>query len=312
MSPDLRPATPYKDTKRPPVPSGGFFVLRHFTFPAGCRTASPAASASCPQIISYTVSTIIFPSPIFGPVHSRRLGISLGINLMPADGKVCTFDCLYCECGFNADHRPHRPRPTRAEVAAALEEQLRRMQDEGRLPDVLTFAGNGEPTAHPDFAGIIDDTIALRDRLCPAAKVSVLSNATLAHRENVRRALLRVDNNILKLDTTDADYIRRVNRPTGPYDVDAIVRTLESYNGHVIVQTLFMKGESGGESVDNTGDAYVLPWLEALRRIAPRQVMIYTIDRETPDHGLLKATHAELDRIAEMVRSAGLSVSVSY
>ncbi|MGN1260021.1 MAG: radical SAM protein, partial [Alloprevotella sp.] len=86
------------------------------------------------------MSTIIFPSPIFGPVHSRRLGVSLGINLMPADGKVCTFDCLYCECGFNADHRPHRPRPTRAEVAAALEEQLRKMQDEGRLPDVLTFA----------------------------------------------------------------------------------------------------------------------------------------------------------------------------
>ena len=258
------------------------------------------------------MSTIIYPSPIFGPVRSRRLGISLGINLMPDDGKVCTFDCIYCECGFNADHRPKHPRPTREAVRTALEERLRQMKNEGQMPDVLTFAGNGEPTAHPDFAGIIDDTIALRDALCPAAKVSVLSNATLAHRPEVREALLRVDNNILKLDTVDADYIQRVNAPTGAYEVNEVIKTLQSYKGHLIIQTLFMKGTSRGLSVDNTGEEYVGPWLKALQSIAPSQVMIYTIDRETPDHDLRKATPEELDRIAERVRLLGFPVSVSY
>ena len=142
------------------------------------------------------MSTVIYPSPIFGPVHSRRLGISLGINLMPADGKVCTFDCIYCECGFNADHRPKAKRPTREEVAEALERKLAEMVSDGQLPDVLTFAGNGEPTAHPDFGGIIDDTIRLRDKYCPKAKVSVLSNATRAMLPEVHKALERVDNNI--------------------------------------------------------------------------------------------------------------------
>lgn len=258
------------------------------------------------------MSTVIYPAPIFGPVHSRRLGISLGINLMPPDGKVCTFDCIYCECGFNADFRPHRPRPTRQEVREALAQQLEKMAREGALPDVLTFAGNGEPTAHPDFAAIIGDTIELRDRLCPAAKVSVLSNATLAFRPEVKEALRRVDNNILKLDTIDPDYIHLVNRPTGRYDVQAVIDSIKAFEGHAIVQTLFMRGTSQGHDVDNTGDRYVLPWLQAVEDIRPEQVMIYTIDRETPDHGLLKATPEQLDRIAALVREAGIRVSVSY
>lgn len=258
------------------------------------------------------MSTIIYPSPIFGPVHSRRLGVSLGINLLPADGKVCTFDCIYCECGFNADHRPKKPLPTREEVAVALEQQLKKMQTEGRLPDVLTFAGNGEPTVHPHFAEIIDDTIALRNAYCPEAKVSVLSNSTLACRSEVHAALMKVDNNILKLDTVDAEYITMVDRPTGAYDVNGIVDALCSFNGHVIVQTMFMRGESGGVDVDNTDDRYVRPWLEAVKRIAPQQVMIYTIDRETPDQKLLKASHEELNRIKSLVEAAGISCTASY
>lgn len=258
------------------------------------------------------MSTVIYPAPIFGPVHSRRLGISLGINLMPHDGKVCTFDCIYCECGFNADFRPHAKRPTREEVRIALEQQLRKMQDEGALPDVLTFAGNGEPTVHPDFAGIIDDTIALREAYCPQAKVSVLSNATLCFRPQVKAALMKVDNNILKLDTVDAAYIARVDRPTGHYDVEQIIEGIAAFNGHAIVQSMFLKGLSEGVSVDNTTDEYVLPWLEAVKRIAPSAVMVYTIDRETPDHDLLKATHEELDRIADLVRAAGIPCSASY
>ena len=258
------------------------------------------------------MSTVIYPSPIFGPVHSRRLGISLGINLMPADGKVCSFDCIYCECGLNGDHRPKLPRPTREEVAQKLEEKLRQMKAEGQMPDVLTFAGNGEPTCHPHFAEIIGDTIRLRNQYCPKAKVSVLSNSTMIHRPQVHDALMLVDNNILKLDTVDPIYINKVDRPQGNYDVEAIIEGLKAFNGHVIIQTMFMRGECKGESVDNTGEAYVAPWLEAVMEIAPQQVMIYTIDRETPTQGLLKATHEQLDAIRDRVIAAGIPCSASY
>lgn len=186
------------------------------------------------------------------------------------------------------------------------------MKQDGLTPDVLTFAGNGEPTAHPDFAGIIDDTVALRNRYFPTAKVSVLSNATMAVRPEVHAALLKVDNNILKLDTVSADYIERVDRPTGAYDVNAVIEALCAFDGHVIVQSMFMKGLSEGQSVDNTTDAYVQPWLEAVKRIKPSQVMVYTIDRETPDPDLQKATHEELDRIAALVKGAGIDVEVAY
>ena len=154
---------------------------------------------------------VLYDSPVFGPVHSRRLGISLGINLMPRDGKLCSFDCIYCECGLNENHRTSAPRPTREQVREALEAKLRSMRDAGELPDVLTFAGNGEPTAHPDFPSIIDDTIALRNRYCPEAHVSVLSNATFAVRPKVHEALMKVENNIQKLDTVSMEYIRRLS-----------------------------------------------------------------------------------------------------
>ena len=255
------------------------------------------------------MSTIIYPSPIFGPVHSRRLGISLGINLMPSDGKICTFDCIYCECGFNADYKPKLPRPTRTEVAEALERQLIKMTAAGQLPDVLTFAGNGEPTAHPAFPEIISDTVALRDKYAPDAKVSVLSNATMIHREQVFQALLLVDNNIQKLDTVDMTYIRKVDRPNQPsFDIERVIEQLIRFKGHVIIQTMFMKGDG----TDNTGDEYVGPWLEAVKEIAPQQVMIYTIDRETPDKLLQKATHEELDHIRDRVIAAGIPCQASY
>ena len=258
------------------------------------------------------MSTIIYPSPIFGPVHSRRLGISLGINLLPADGKVCSFDCIYCECGFNEDHRPSLPMPTRELVAERLEAKLKEMNTEGQLPDVLTFAGNGEPTCHPHFAEIIEDTIQLRNHYCPKAKVSVLSNSTMIHRQQVHDALIRVDNNILKLDTVDPIYINKVDHPQGTYDVEKIIERLKAFNGHVIIQTMFMRGTCKGESVDNTGEAYVAPWLEAVKDIKPQQVMIYTIDRETPTQGLLKATHEQLDAIRDRVIAAGIPCTASY
>lgn len=254
------------------------------------------------------MSTIIYPSPIFGPVHSRRLGTSLGINLLPADGKVCTFDCIYCECGFNADHRPTLRMPTRQQVAQALEARLQDMQQHGPTPDVLTFAGNGEPTANPDFPSIIDDTLRLRDRYFPKARVSVLSNATQVVRPEVHKALMKVDYNIQKLDTVSRVYINKVDRPTGHYDLEAVIGALKAFGGHVIIQTMFMHGPG----VSNTSAEYVEPWLSAVREIAPQQVMIYTIDRETPDPTLQKATKEELDAIATQVRSAGIECSVSY
>ncbi|MBR1548035.1 MAG: radical SAM protein [Prevotella sp.] len=258
------------------------------------------------------MSTIIYPSPIFGPVHSRRLGISLGINLLPADGKVCSFDCIYCECGFNEDHRPTLPMPTREEVASTLEEKLKEMHTAGQLPDVLTFAGNGEPTCHPHFAEIIDDTIRLRNQYCPQAKVSVLSNSTMIHRPAVHDALMRVDNNILKLDTVDPAYINKVDHPNGTYDVQQITERMKAFNGHIIIQTMFMRGTCKGESVDNTGEEYVQPWLDAVVQIRPQQVMVYTIDRETPAHGLLKASHEQLDAIHDRVIAAGIPCTASY
>lgn len=258
------------------------------------------------------MSTIIYPSPIFGPVHSRRLGISLGINLLPADGKVCSFNCIYCECGFNEDHRPTLPMPTCEAVAKKLEAKLQQMQAEGQLPDVLTFAGNGEPTCHPHFAEIIDDTIRLRDNYCPKAKVCVLSNSTFIHRQQVHDALMRVDDNILKLDTIDPQYINKVDCPNGTYDVNAIIEHMKDFKGHVIIQTMFMKGLCNGESVDNTGEAFVGPWLEAVKAIGPQQVMIYTIDRETPTQGLEKASREQLDAIRDRVIEAGIPCSASY
>lgn len=264
--------------------------------------------------------TIIYPSPIFGPIHSRRLGISLGINLQPGDGKVCSFDCVYCECGLNADHRPKEKRPSRESVQTALEEKLKQMAEENQVPDVLTFAGNGEPTGHPDFLNIIRDTIALRDQYCPKAKVSVLSNATFCAKPSVHEALMLVDNNILKLDTVDDDYIQKVDRPAqATYKAQDIVEAMKAFNGHCIVQTMFMNGtigekENGTNAVSacNLLEAYIKPWMDALKEINPQQVMIYTIDRETPIKGLEKATPEELNAIRDRVIAMGIPCSASY
>ena len=202
--------------------------------------------------------------------------------------------------------------PTREEVAAALEAKLMEMKEHGELPDVLTFAGNGEPTIHPHFGEIIDDTIALRDRLCPAAKVSVLTNATLITRDTVFEALKKVDNNILKLDTVESTYISAIDRPTGKYDVNTIIDRMRAFNGKAVIQTMFLKGEVDGKDMDNTGDSYVMPWIATVKEIAPREVMIYTIDRETPVSGLQKATREELDRIVALLAKEGIKATASY
>lgn len=258
------------------------------------------------------MSTVIYPSPIFGPVKSRRLGVSLGINLLPEGGKVCSFDCIYCECGYNAAHRTHNPLPSVQEVSTALEARLLDMQQNGPQPDVLTFAGNGEPTIHPQFLEIIEEVVRLRDKYFPQAKLSILSNATRLHVESVRKALLLFDNAIMKLDTVSPDYIALVDRPCGHYDVKEQIEWLKQMGKRAIIQTMFMKGTHEGKDVNNCTEEYVKPWLEAIRTINPAKVMIYTIDRETPSPDLQKATPEELDAIGERVRALNIDCSVSY
>lgn len=258
------------------------------------------------------MSTLLFSSPVYGPIKSRRLGLSLGINLLPPDGKICNFDCLYCECGRNADHRPHLAMPSRRVVRERLSEQLTRFRDEGRVINTLTFAGNGEPTLNPDFKDIIDDTLFLRNELMPQAKVSVLTNASRLLKDEIFQALLRADNALLKLDTVNEAFIRLIDRPRSTYPLRSLIERMKAFDGNAVIQTIFLKGCPNCTAIDNTTDAFVEPWLDTLLEIRPKFVTIYTIDRETPEKTLRKAAPEELDRIAGRVKALGIPVSVSY
>lgn len=255
--------------------------------------------------------TALYDNIIFGPIRSRRLGLSLGVNLLPIESKLCSFDCIYCECGWNDDHPGQRRFNARADVRDMLDRTLQKMVGEGTPPDVITFAGNGEPTLHPEFEAIIEDTIALRDKHCPAAKVSVLSNATQIHREDVKRALLRVDNNILKLDSAFDRTVQLMNKPQGNYTVARTVELLKSFEGELIVQTMFLRGEYLGQRVDNTTEEEVAAWLKLIAEIRPKQVMVYSLDRDTPCQTLEKVEKEELRAIAQRVEALGIAVSVA-
>lgn len=259
------------------------------------------------------MQTVLFHDTIFGPIHSRRLGVSLGVNLSPVDGKVCTFDCLYCEAGFNAQGPGKAGLPPRAHVARLIEERLTQMAAEGVVPDVITFSGNGEPTVHPDFAGIIDDTLALRDRLCPSAKVSVLTNATMIDRPAVAEALRKVDNNILKLDSAVDATVQLLDRPTQPgYSVARQTELLRQFAGTGIIQTMLLRGTHDGHEVDNTTDAEIEALIQVYRQVKPASVMIYSIDRKTPAEQLTQVPKEELQAIADRITAAtGIPVSVA-
>lgn len=256
--------------------------------------------------------TALFEDVIFGPVHSRRLGLSLGVNLLPKHAKLCSFDCIYCECGWNSERRGEMRFNSREEVRTKLEEVLTQMVGEQTPPDVITFAGNGEPTMHPDFEAIIDDTISLRDRLCPSAKISVLSNATQLHREEVCRALARVDNNILKLDSAFDRTVRLINQPRqAQYTVRGVVEGMKRFTQQMVLQTMFLRGEYEGEKIDNTTVEEVEAWLKLVEEIRPRQVMIYSLDRDTPCQSLHRVLHEELQAIARQVEALGIPCSVA-
>lgn len=258
------------------------------------------------------MATFLFDKIIFGPVKSRRLGVSLGVNLLPTDSKVCSFDCIYCECGWNPKKREKKAiLPTRHEVFAKMEEKLLEMTASGELPDVITFAGNGEPTLHPEFEGIIEDTINLRNQLTPKARIAVLSNATMLHKPTVVRALLKVDDNIQKLDSAFEETIRKMDCPSSNFRLADVVENLKQFNGQVILQTMFLRGNFKGEVIDNTVEEELLAWLKLVAEIKPSQVMIYTIDRDTPAAGLEKVGVEELRQIGERVSLLGFKVQVS-
>ena len=259
------------------------------------------------------MQTVLFTSTIFGPIHSRRLGVSLGVNLMPRDGKVCTFDCLYCEAGFNAQGPGKAGIPDRAEVKKLLEAKLADMKQKDEPLDVITFSGNGEPTLHPDFKGVIDDTIELRDHYFPNVKISVLSNSTRINQQPVVEALKRVDNNILKLDSAIDSTVRLIDRPTYPtYSVDSIVDSMKQFGNDLIIQTMFLRGSHDGTPIDNTTDHEVNALIEVYKKLKPREVMIYSIDRKTPEENLVKVEKDELLKIAEKISNqAGVKVQVA-
>ena len=258
------------------------------------------------------MATFLFDQIIFGPVKSRRLGVSLGVNLLPTDSKVCSFDCIYCECGWTPRKRSQKAiLPPRALVKQKMEEKLMDMIANNELPDVITFAGNGEPTLHPEFEGIMDDTIELRNQLAPKARIAVLSNATMLHKPAVVRALLKVEDNIQKLDSAFEETIRRIDCPASNFRLKDVVENLKSFQGKVIIQTLFLKGNFKNEIIDNTTEEELAEWMKLIVEIKPSQVMIYTIDRDTPATGLEKVKIDELNLIAQRVRALGFQVQVS-
>lgn len=259
------------------------------------------------------MSTFLFDRIIFGPVKSRRLGVSLGINLLPAGRKVCNFNCIYCECGWTLDISKEKGSlPKREEIYKALDHKLSEMKAKNNPPEVITFAGNGEPTLHPDFPAIVDDCIDLRNKYFPGTRIAVLSNSTTITIPSVRKALLKVDQNILKLDSGFDLTVRVHNQPRVNVRVAELVENLKQFKGQLIIQTLFLHGSFNGQAIDNTTPEEIEAWLKAIEMIKPYEVMIYTISRGIPDGGRLeKVPLAELKRIAQMVNRLGIKTSVS-
>jgi wyosine [tRNA(Phe)-imidazoG37] synthetase (radical SAM superfamily) len=258
------------------------------------------------------MSTFLFDDIIFGPVKSRRLGASLGINLLPTTGKFCNFNCIYCECGWNSGSTLKTVLPKRQDISNRLEERLLQILEENIPLDRITFAGNGEPTIHPDFANIIADTVEIRDRLVPGVKIAVLSNASQLDKPAIFDALGIVDMNILKLDSAYDQTVKLLNQPAPGYQVEQVVNGMIRYKGRFILQTLFVKGEFQGIPVDNSADNEVESWLSIVKKVNPEMVMIYTIARDTPIQTLQKIEPVKLDKIAFEVEQLGIPVQVSY
>lgn len=247
-----------------------------------------------------------FDEIVFGPIRSRRLGSSLGVNLLPSKGKLCNFDCVYCECGWNRDGKSDGRFPELKDIEAALEEKMSRAAAEGVSVDSITFSGNGEPTIHPAFAQVIDVTLRLRDRYFPQAKVSVLSNATMIGRKDVADALMRVDNPILKIDASSDELVRKINKPAGSYRLAEVVENLRKFEGRFVLQTMFLRSEE----FDTASPEALAAWMDIVRELKPREVMVYTIDRETPDKSLGKYTVDEMKAFVQPLVDEGFEIQI--
>ena len=247
-----------------------------------------------------------FDEVVFGPIRSRRLGSSLGVNVLPTKGKLCNFDCIYCECGWNKDGVSDKRFPRLAEVEAALEKRLAELAQEDLPVDSITFSGNGEPTINPDFAAIVDATVRLRNKFYPSAKISVLSNATMLDREEVFEALKKVDNPILKIDASSDELIARINKPQGVYSLSRVVERLKAFDGNFVLQTMFLRSD---EFNAQEADA-LTAWIEIVRELKPREVMVYTIDRETPDKTLRKYSVEEMQEFVRPLVDDGFNVQI--
>lgn len=245
---------------------------------------------------------------VFGPIFSRRLGTSLGINLLPENGKICNFDCIYCECGWNKDGRDDTVIPSAEKVRNDLERMLLRLKDEGTKVDSITFSGDGEPTINPEFPQIIDDTLALRDRLAPTAKVSVLSNATRVHIPEVFKALCKVDNPIMKIDAPTNDLVARINKPAPGYDVARVVKALHQFEGNFVLQTCMLRSKE--YDFDSSRLEVLDGWMEIVRELRPREIMVYTIDRPTPAQGLEKFTVKEMTALVQPLLDEGFAIQI--
>ncbi len=257
------------------------------------------------------MSGFLFHDIIFGPVRSRRLGSSLGINLLPVARKICSFNCIYCECGWTPNEDAEKSSlPKREKINHLLEKKLQELKENNMPPDNLTFAGNGEPTIHPEFDLIVKDTIALRDKYFPKASTTVLSNSSMIHEKKIFEALKMVDKSILKLDAGSQEQFERINLPHAQKKLENIVGDLSKFKGDVIIQTLFLRGTHNDQSIDNTSEKEIQLWLQHLEKIKPQYVMIYPIDRKTPAKDLEKISSEELHQIAERVHQLGIKTEI--
>lgn len=258
------------------------------------------------------MATFLFDKIVFGPVVSRRLGQSLGINLLPLNRKVCNFNCLYCECGLNGELGDKNSKlPSRKQVSNSLELVLKNAGKTGKRIDTITFAGNGEPTMHPDFCDIVEDTLRLRKKFLPSAKIAVLSNATLIGSNKVFKALSKIEYNILKLDSAFEDTLKKINCPQDGFSFEKLINNLSKFRSGLTIQTLFIRGTYHGYKFDNTSTKEINAWLDVLHKLRPDLVMVYSISRDTPIQSIEKIDNEELERIAKKVKKLGLNVSVS-
>jgi len=258
------------------------------------------------------MATFLWSDIVFGPIHSRRVGTSLGINLLPVNGKLCSFDCIYCECGALSSGAPKKDRkmPSFEQVSDAMSRRFKELYDEGVKVDSISFTGNGEPTLNKDFPEIVDKTVELRDKYFPTAVISVFSNSTTLEKRGVFDALMKIDNRIMKVDCSDIQLLQLVNRPAPGYSLERVLKNLERFNGNFILQTMFFKGVVEGQEFDLTAPELVAGWSDIVRRLRPAKIMAYSLDRDTPVAGLMKIPRERLQEVTAPLRAEGFEIEI--